>query len=81
MATWRLVGVGRVADGDHVPMRAEVLAENRVVRLAYFATLVTAAVSVVSDSKLESHKVDVPEMYQTIEIKYSKFGIDDFDFG
>ena len=36
---------------------------------------------VVSDSKLESHKVDVPEMYQTIEIKYSKFGIDDFDFG
>ncbi|RYP44071.1 hypothetical protein DL768_009430 [Monosporascus sp. mg162] len=36
---------------------------------------------VVSDRKLESHKVDVPEMYQNIEIKYSKFGIDDFDFG
>ena len=49
-----LHGVGGIADGDHVPMRAEVLAENRVVRLAYFATLVTAAVSVVSDSKLEA---------------------------
>ncbi|GAP92580.2 putative PAB-dependent poly -specific ribonuclease subunit PAN2 [Rosellinia necatrix] len=36
---------------------------------------------VVHDSKLESHKVEVPELYQHIEIKYSKFGIDDFDFG
>ncbi|KAI0164180.1 PAB-dependent poly(A)-specific ribonuclease subunit PAN2 [Xylariaceae sp. FL1272] len=33
------------------------------------------------DSKLESHKIEVPELYQNIEIKYSKFGIDDFDFG
>lgn len=30
---------------------------------------------------LESHRVDVPEMYQNIDIRYSKFGIDDFDFG
>lgn len=29
---------------------------------------------------LESNKVDVPEMYQNIDIRYSKFGIDDFDF-
>ncbi|KAI0192050.1 exonuclease [Xylaria flabelliformis] len=36
---------------------------------------------VVHESKLESHKVEVPELYQHIEIKYSKFGIDDFDFG
>ncbi|KAI1186605.1 PAB-dependent poly(A)-specific ribonuclease subunit PAN2 [Nemania serpens] len=36
---------------------------------------------VVHDSKLESHKNEVPELYQHIEIKYSKFGIDDFDFG
>ncbi|OTB09293.1 hypothetical protein M426DRAFT_77218 [Hypoxylon sp. CI-4A] len=33
------------------------------------------------DSKLESLKVEVPDLYQNIEIKYSKFGIDDFDFG
>ncbi|RWA06432.1 hypothetical protein EKO27_g8675 [Xylaria grammica] len=36
---------------------------------------------VVHESKLESHKVEVPELYQHVEIKYSKFGIDDFDFG
>lgn len=36
---------------------------------------------IIHDSKLESHKVEVPELYQHIEIKYSKFGIDDFDFG
>lgn len=36
---------------------------------------------VVHESKLESHKIEVPELYQHIEIKYSKFGIDDFDFG
>ncbi|KAI0467541.1 PAB-dependent poly(A)-specific ribonuclease subunit PAN2 [Xylaria cf. heliscus] len=36
---------------------------------------------VVHENKLESHKVEVPELYQHIEIKYSKFGIDDFDFG
>jgi PAB-dependent poly(A)-specific ribonuclease subunit 2 len=36
---------------------------------------------VVHDSNLESHKIEVPELYQNIEIKYSKFGIDDFDFG
>ncbi|KAI3321081.1 PAB-dependent poly(A)-specific ribonuclease subunit PAN2 [Xylariaceae sp. AK1471] len=36
---------------------------------------------VIHDSNLESHKIEVPELYQNIEIKYSKFGIDDFDFG
>ncbi|KAH9885476.1 PAB-dependent poly(A)-specific ribonuclease subunit PAN2 [Xylariomycetidae sp. FL2044] len=36
---------------------------------------------VLPDTKLESHKIEVPELYQNIEIKYSKFGIDDFDFG
>jgi len=36
---------------------------------------------VIHDSNLESHKVEVPEVYQNIEITYSKFGIDDFDFG
>ena len=27
-----------------------------------------------------STKVDVPVMYRNVEIKYSKFGVDDFDF-
>ncbi|KXJ89786.1 ubiquitin carboxyl-terminal hydrolase-domain-containing protein [Microdochium bolleyi] len=34
---------------------------------------------VVADT-IESHKVEVPDLYQPVEIKYSKFGIDDFDF-
>ncbi|KAI2772765.1 PAB-dependent poly(A)-specific ribonuclease subunit PAN2 [Daldinia loculata] len=36
---------------------------------------------ILQDNKLESLKIEVPELYQNIEIKYSKFGIDDFDFG
>ncbi|KAI1364122.1 PAB-dependent poly(A)-specific ribonuclease subunit PAN2 [Xylaria arbuscula] len=36
---------------------------------------------VIQDSKLESHKIEVPELYQHVEISYSRFGIDDFDFG
>ncbi|KAI2610550.1 ubiquitin carboxyl-terminal hydrolase-domain-containing protein [Hypoxylon sp. NC1633] len=36
---------------------------------------------ILQDTKLESLKIEVPELYQNIEIKYSKFGIDDFDFG
>lgn len=35
----------------------------------------------VTNRALESHKVSVPELYQSIDIQYSKFGIDDFDFG
>ncbi|KAH8205355.1 hypothetical protein TruAng_000434 [Truncatella angustata] len=33
------------------------------------------------DKPLESHKPNVPELYRSIDIQYSKFGIDDFDFG
>jgi PAB-dependent poly(A)-specific ribonuclease subunit 2 len=35
----------------------------------------------VADSGIESKKSDVPVMYRNVEIKYSKFGVDDFDFG
>jgi PAB-dependent poly(A)-specific ribonuclease subunit 2 len=31
--------------------------------------------------ELSSLKADVPIMYRNVEIKYSKFGVDDFDFG
>jgi PAB-dependent poly(A)-specific ribonuclease subunit 2 len=33
------------------------------------------------EHELESKKSDVPMMYRNVEIKYSKFGVDDFDFG
>ncbi|QPG94530.1 poly(A)-specific ribonuclease [Epichloe festucae Fl1] len=35
----------------------------------------------VGDNEVESKKSDVPVMYRNVEIKYSKFGVDDFDFG
>ncbi|KAK4119549.1 hypothetical protein N657DRAFT_581467 [Parathielavia appendiculata] len=34
-----------------------------------------------SSSELESLKPEAPPMYRNLEIKYSKFGVDDFDFG
>ncbi|KAK2592263.1 poly(A)-specific ribonuclease [Conoideocrella luteorostrata] len=37
--------------------------------------------SPVADNEIESKKSDVPVMYRNVEIKYSKFGVDDFDFG
>lgn len=33
------------------------------------------------DMDPDSKKSEVPVMYRTVEIKYSKFGVDDFDFG
>lgn len=35
----------------------------------------------VGDNEGESKASDVPVMYRSVEIKYSKFGVDDFDFG
>jgi len=32
-------------------------------------------------TELSSLKAEVPVMYRNVEIKYSKFGVDDFDFG
>lgn len=37
--------------------------------------------SPVVDNEIESKKSEVPVMYRNVEIKYSKFGVDDFDFG
>lgn len=34
-----------------------------------------------SNRELESLKPDAPPLYGNVEIKYSKFGVDDFDFG
>jgi PAB-dependent poly(A)-specific ribonuclease subunit 2 len=34
-----------------------------------------------ADHEIDSKKSDVPVMYRNVEIKYSKFGVDDFDFG
>lgn len=35
----------------------------------------------VTNRTLDSHQVTVPELYQKNDIQFSKFGIDDFDFG
>ena len=35
----------------------------------------------VGATELASLKAEVPLMYRNVEIKYSKFGVDDFDFG
>lgn len=34
-----------------------------------------------SATEISSLKAEVPVMYRNVEIKYSKFGVDDFDFG
>jgi len=33
------------------------------------------------NNEIESLKPEAPAMYRNLEIKYSKFGVDDFDFG
>lgn len=38
-------------------------------------------VDALTNTELESLKPEVPLMYSNVEIKYSKFGVDDFDFG
>lgn len=37
--------------------------------------------SPLGDMTVDSKKAEVPVMYRNVEIKYSKFGVDDFDFG
>ncbi|KAH8176889.1 ubiquitin carboxyl-terminal hydrolase domain-containing protein [Sarocladium implicatum] len=34
-----------------------------------------------TEHEIDSKKSEVPVMYRNVEIKYSKFGVDDFDFG
>lgn len=37
--------------------------------------------SPIGDLAIDIKKSEVPVMYRNVEIKYSKFGVDDFDFG
>lgn len=40
-----------------------------------------SAPEAVASNEIESLKPEAPPMYRNLEIKYSKFGVDDFDFG
>ncbi|KAK2599384.1 hypothetical protein N8I77_011142 [Diaporthe amygdali] len=42
---------------------------------------VDMAVGTLGNAELESLKLDVPALYQSVEISFSKYGVDDFDFG
>lgn len=42
---------------------------------------ISDAADALGDAELSSLKAEVPVMYRNVEIKYSKFGVDDFDFG
>lgn len=35
----------------------------------------------IAEAEIDSKKSDVPVIYRNVDIKYSKFGVDDFDFG
>ncbi len=49
--------------------------------VAAFGSMTEPAHHTVIPSELESLKPEAPPMYRNLEIKYSKFGVDDFDFG
>ncbi|KAH8684695.1 PAB-dependent poly(A)-specific ribonuclease subunit PAN2 [Tricladium varicosporioides] len=42
---------------------------------------ISDVVDAIGVTELSSLKAEVPVMYRNVEIKYSKFGVDDFDFG
>lgn len=42
---------------------------------------VDMAVGTLGTAELESVRLDVPALYQSVEISFSKYGVDDFDFG
>jgi PAB-dependent poly(A)-specific ribonuclease subunit 2 len=42
---------------------------------------ISDAADALGAAELSSLKAEVPVMYRNVEIKYSKFGVDDFDFG
>ena len=42
---------------------------------------ISDAADAIGITEISSLKAEVPVMYRNVEIKYSKFGVDDFDFG
>lgn len=48
---------------------------------AFMERRISDVADAVGAIELSSLKAEVPIMYRNVEIKYSKFGVDDFDFG
>jgi PAB-dependent poly(A)-specific ribonuclease subunit 2 len=78
------IGDTRAADKSTASLQAPKFLSEKARESANSST-VDRRISDVADAlgaaELSSLKADVPVMYRNVEIKYSKFGVDDFDFG
>lgn len=75
----------RTAEKTSASLQAPKFLSEKARESANEAASMERRISDVADAigaaELSSLKAEVPVMYRNVEIKYSKFGVDDFDFG
>lgn len=78
----------RSADKSSLPIRAPKFLSEKArdsakssLAGAVIEAQVDRAADALGTAELESLKLDVPALYQSVEIQFSKYGVDDFDFG
>lgn len=78
----------RSADKSSLPIRAPKFLSEKArdsgkstLAGAVIEAQVDRAADALGTAELESLKPDVPALYQSVEIQFSKYGVDDFDFG
>lgn len=78
----------RSADKSSFPIRAPKFLSEKArdagkssLAGAVIEAQVDRAADALGTAELESLKPDVPALYQSVEIQFSKYGVDDFDFG
>lgn len=75
----------RTAEKSSASLQAPKFLSEKARESANEAASAERRISDVADAigatELSSLKAEVPVMYRNVEIKYSKFGVDDFDFG